>query len=139
SDGGPPAPRARKDLDEAWSLRPVVRRRGDADEPVDDPVAVEEPLEIRVGDEPIAVTMRTPGHDEELAAGFLWSEGIVAEPDEIESAERCREAAQGTVVRVVLAGATLAARRAALDRARRELFLSSSCGLCGKLSIDRVE
>src|SRR2546421_11842053 len=48
-----------------------------------DLVAVEEPLEIRVGGEPVAVTMRTPGHDEELAAGFLFGEGLIGEPPEI--------------------------------------------------------
>ena len=106
---------------------------------MDDPVVVEEPLELRVEDEPLAVTMRTPGNDEELAAGFCLTEGIIREADELEHVERCVEAASGNLVRVRLAGPASEERRRRVERARRELYLSSSCGLCGKLSIDRVE
>jgi len=101
----------------------------------DDRVAIEEPLEIRVGDQAIAVTMRTPGHDDELAAGFCFTEGIATDADQIESVEPCVEADYGNVVVVRLIDA--AADRIAA--ARRELFVSSSCGLCGKQSLDRVE
>ena len=54
-----------------------------------DAVAVEEPVEIRVEGEPLAVTMRTPGHDPELAAGFCLTEGVIDHPDELERAEPC--------------------------------------------------
>src|SRR6184192_3202600 len=84
-----------------------------------DQVAVEEPLEIRIGGEPIAVTMRTPGHDEELALGFCVSEGIPATaaappPD--------------------LAANVVDVEAGAFDRSRvqRSFYTSSSCGVCGK-------
>ena len=75
-----------KDLTLLPGLRSVrVRRRGRSLE--DDLVAVEEPLEIRVDGKPLVVTMRTPGHDEELAAGFLWAEGVVTRPGQITALE----------------------------------------------------
>lgn len=103
-----------------------------------DRVTVEEPLEIRVGAETLAVTMRTPGHDFDLAAGWLVSEGIVHAPDEIVRMEHCREIRspeeEGNVV-VVRTTAPAAGRT---DRARRLLLTSSSCGLCGKGSIESL-
>src|ERR671931_1843284 len=64
----------------------IIRRKRDGDlEYLPDELTIEEPLEIRVGRKPIATTMRTPGHDEELAAGFLLSEGIVRHRDQITS------------------------------------------------------
>jgi FdhD protein len=104
----------------------------------EDRVVVEEPLEIRVGAETLAVTMRTPGHDFELAAGWLVAEGIVHQPDEIVRMEHCREVRspeeEGNVVivRATVAAGTL------LDRARRLIVTTSSCGLCGKGSIEAV-
>lgn len=121
------------------ATRPVTRysERGCADE--HDRLAVEEPLEIRLGGEPLAVTMRTPGHDLELAAGFCWTEGLIRDPDELEAVEPCSEATQGNVVIVRLTEEAMANRSAALAGARRELYLSSSCGLCGKQTLDRIE
>ena len=90
-----------------------------------DTVAVEEPLEIRIGGEPIAVTMRTPGHDEELALGFCVSEGIpataAAPPPDL-------------VANVVDVEA------GAFDRSRvqRSFYTSSSCGVCGKGALEAV-
>ncbi len=102
-----------------------------------DPVTVEEPLEIRVGGRTLAVTMRTPGNDLELAAGFLVAEGIVSRPDEILRVEHCREVRspeeEGNVVIVRTTAPT-----AALDTARRLTVTTSSCGLCGKGSIESV-
>src|SRR6266536_1219135 len=64
----------------------IIRRKRDGElEYLPDELTIEEPLEIRVGRKPIATTMRTPGHDEELAAGFLLSEGIVRDHDQIAS------------------------------------------------------
>ncbi|MDB5314097.1 MAG: Protein FdhD-like protein [Gemmataceae bacterium] len=103
-----------------------------------DQVAVEEPLEIRVDGEPLAVTMRTPGHDAELAAGFCLTEGVIDDPDDLERAEPCTLAGYGNVVLVSLAGAAREARREQIARARRDLYMSSSCGLCGTLTIDRL-
>jgi FdhD protein len=100
-----------------------------------DVLAVEEPLEIRVEwtDDvrarvaTVAVTMRTPGDDAELAAGFLFSEGIVRDRDRIADIRSCRAGS----IRVVIAGA------ASIDvtRLERHSYTSSSCGLCGKTSL----
>jgi FdhD protein len=90
-----------------------------------DAVAVEEPLEIRIGGEPIAVTMRTPGHDEELALGFCVSEGIPA---------------TAAAPPADLAANTIEVEAAAFDRARvqRSFYTSSSCGVCGKGALQAV-
>jgi len=91
----------------------------------DDVVAVEEPLEIRIGGEPVAVTMRTPGHDEELALGFCVTEGLTPVsarvPDD-------------------LAANTVDVDAGGLDpeRLRRNFYTSSSCGVCGKGAIEAV-
>ena len=91
-----------------------------------DLVAVEEPLEIRIGGEPVAVTMRTPGHDEELALGFCVTEGLepvaARVPDD-------------------LAANTLEVEATGFDpeRLRRHFYTSSSCGVCGKGAIEAVE
>jgi FdhD protein len=102
----------------------------------DDWVAVEEPLEIRVGGESLAVVMRTPGHDLELVAGFALTEGIVAGFDGIGGLAHCRDAGGGetNIVDVRLAG------EARLDpaRFRRNLMTSAACGLCGRASIEAL-
>ncbi len=129
--------------------RPVQRFVNGEVETTDDLLAGEEPLEIRIGDQPLAVTMRTPGapgstpgqpgQDDELAAGFCLTEGVIAHPDDLESVTPCSAAEHGNVVVVQLSAEALDRRQAAIARARRELYLSSSCGLCGKQSIDRLE
>jgi FdhD protein len=90
-----------------------------------DEVAVEEPLEIRVNGEAVAVTMRTPGHDEELALGFLLSEGI---------------APSGAAVPPDLAANTVDASVDSFDPevVRRNFYTSSSCGVCGKGALEAV-
>jgi FdhD protein len=103
----------------------------------EDYLAAEEPLEIRVGEHPLSVTMRTPGHDLELTAGFLFTEGIVERRGQIlELEENAGEnpANRGNVVRAKLAP------EATPDFAkmRRHFFAASSCGICGKASIDAV-
>lgn len=103
----------------------------------EDYLAAEEPLEIRVGDEPLSVTMRTPGHDLELAAGFLFTEGLVTNRTQIVSLEPLiedGEASRGNVVRAALAPESAPD----LERMRRHFFAASSCGICGKASIDSV-
>lgn len=109
-----------------------------------DYLAAEEPLEIRVGVHPLTVTMRTPGHDLELAAGFLFTEGLVstheeilnlAIPDEDPGGDGSNAVAdRGNVVRAELA--TSAAFDA--EKMRRHFFAASSCGICGKASIDAI-
>ncbi len=101
-------------------------------------LAVEEPLEIRIDGEPLAVTMRTPGHDADLAAGFCFTEGIVDDPDDLIRVEPCNLADYGNVVDVILTSTAREARRTQIERARREFYLSSSCGLCGTQSLDRL-
>src|SRR5689334_24670419 len=93
-----------------------------------DALAVEEPLEIRVGEKNIAVTMRTPGDDFDLAVGFLVTEGVIGEGD----VESIRHWGSPNVVRVALRdGVELDASK--LDR---HFYTTSSCGICGKTSID---
>ncbi len=115
----------------------VLAWNGEEWRTVDDRLAAEEPLEIRVEGEPMAVVMRTPGHDLELVAGFLVTEGVIDGPDDLVAMAHIDDPSdpQGNTVDVVLAGGVPAGRR---DRARRELFASSSCGVCGKASIERV-
>jgi FdhD protein len=102
-------------------MHALVEHDGVADE-----VAVEEPLEIRAGGEPLAVTMRTPGHDEELALGFLFGEGLI---------DGARAAGPP---------ADLAANAVEVDAAllrtpsRRSFYTSSSCGVCGKGALEEV-
>jgi len=102
-----------------------------------DDLAAEEPLEIRVNGRPLTVTMRTPGHDFELATGFLFSEGIVESPAQIGA---IREAAEtkiterGNIVEVELAPDV----KLDLESSARSFFAASSCGICGKSSIESV-
>lgn len=105
----------------------------------DDDVAVEEPLEIRVAGRGLAVTMRTPGHDRELAAGFLLTEGVVRSAEELLDVYGCRElpkGQEGNVVEAVLGAA--ARERFDPERLTRHVFTASSCGLCGKATIDAL-
>jgi FdhD protein len=101
-----------------------------------DTVAAEEPLEIRVNGRPIAVTMRTPGDDFDLVAGFLWTEGILAAPDDIVAMRFCSSEAPNTYNVVDVDLASVAAARAA--DLTRNFYTTSSCGVCGKASIDAV-
>jgi FdhD protein len=114
----------------------MLHIREGAEEGRVDFVTVEEPLEIRLGRETLAVTMRTPGSDFELAAGFLCAEGLVRDPAEILRMEHCKEVASPEEEGNVLLVHT--AEPVALDRARRLHLTTSSCGLCGKGSIESV-
>lgn len=119
------------------AVRPIQQLRDGSNRSVDDELVVEEPLEIRLGDDPIAVVMRTPGHDMELAVGFLFGEGILRDPDDLLAIEYCTDVtaeAAGNVVRV----RAPAADREAASKARRDVYASSSCGLCGKTTLDAV-
>ena len=110
-------------------------------EPVERPdtLAVEEPLEIRVGGRPLAVTMRTPGADWDLAAGFLVSEGVVSATEELAAMRYCAGATAEGVNTYNVLDLSLAPGVAAPDPSlERAFYTSSSCGLCGKASIDAV-
>lgn len=103
----------------------------------EDYLAAEEPLEIRVGKDPLSVTMRTPGHDLELAAGFLFTEGLVQQRAQIitlDEEPRDGEENRGNIVRVELAPESTPD----FEKMRRHFFAASSCGICGKASIDSV-
>jgi len=101
---------------------------------VRDELVVEEPLEIQVDTQPVVVTMRTPGHDDELAAGFLLSEGLIRRREDIlKIAPHLRNTA-GNVLDVFLAGHV----EVDFQSLTRHVFVSSSCGLCGKATIDSV-
>lgn len=102
----------------------------------EDYLAAEEPLEIRVGNEPLSVTMRTPGHDVELAVGFLFTEGLIESRGQIADikTELPADTQPGNVVRVDLSPDV----SLDMEKNRRNFFAASSCGICGKASIDAV-
>jgi len=104
-----------------------------------DALAGEEPLEIRVLGRSLAVTMRTPGDDFDLAAGFLVSEGVISRSRELTTMRYCAGAGDDGVNRYNVLDLTLAPDVAAPDQSvARAFFTTSSCGLCGKASIDAV-
>ncbi|HEY7040263.1 MAG TPA: formate dehydrogenase accessory sulfurtransferase FdhD [Methylomirabilota bacterium] len=116
----------------------MVKVRDHAAALVSDQLAVEEPLEIRLGGMAFSVTMRTPGHDQDLVAGLLYSEGLIRDADNLDLIAHYRGADRdtdpGNVVNVLLKGDMQAAR----ERLRRSLVTSSACGVCGKVTIDSI-
>jgi len=112
-----------------WDDGKLVRKQ--------DYLAAEEPLEIRIGNEPLSVTMRTPGHDLELAAGFLLTEGLVTKRAQIASLDG--EISDGGETQANVVRAVLAPEVAPdFEKMRRHFFAASSCGICGKASIASV-
>lgn len=121
----------------------LVERMQDARRsiPARDVLAVEEPLEIRLETnlhgrptgKTISVTMRTPGHDAELAVGFLFTEGIIRDRADVEDVGQC--GVYGNVVRIRLAPTA----HVDLARLDRHFYTTSSCGVCGKTSIDALQ
>jgi FdhD protein len=116
----------------------VVRLRGLERTQDSDCLVVEEPLELQVNGVSLSVTMRTPGHDEELALGFLLTEGIVERASDVASVRHCTEVtapeAEGNLLRVVLREGVAPP----LEQLRRHVFASSSCGICGKATIEQA-
>lgn len=115
-------------------MREIVRYTSSGAETITDELVGEAPVEFRLGDVPIAVLMRTPGMDEHLALGFALTEGIVLNPAEVASVRLVEGSAEGDRYDIVLADGV------AVDpeQFRRNLYTSSSCGVCGKASIDAV-
>lgn len=124
----------------------IVLGAGSVVEARPDVLAVEEPLEIRVAGAPLSVTMRTPGHDVELAAGFLVSEGVIGAGEEFRSAIHCGGPGSGSgagsasentynVLDVALAAGV---ELPSTDLARN-FYTTSSCGVCGTASIDAIQ
>src|SRR5450631_3454317 len=105
----------------------------------EDVLAVEEPLEIRVGGRSLVVTMRTPGHDFDLAAGFLVSEGVITRGEHFSTARYCAGVNDDGQNTYNILDVTLAPGVAPPDPSlERSFYTTSSCGLCGKASIDAV-
>jgi FdhD protein len=117
----------------------VAKMRGNLRETVEDSVAIEEPLEIRLGYEDggkrrtrsVSITMRTPGDDVDLATGFLYTESIVRSPDDILIVKPCDG---DNTVRVELEDGV----DVDVARLQRHFYTSSSCGVCGKTSLDAL-
>lgn len=121
-------------MDPRTTTRLVTRRRGEQSETVDDSLVVEAPLEIGIEGTAIAVVMRTPGDDENLVRGFALTESVVLRPAEIRAVERIGGDADDARWTIRLAaGVTVDP-----ERFRRNLYATSSCGVCGKASIDAV-
>ncbi|HEY9180880.1 MAG TPA: formate dehydrogenase accessory sulfurtransferase FdhD [Candidatus Baltobacteraceae bacterium] len=121
----------------------VVAYDGDAAREIVDDLATEEPLEIRLlaGSETqsVAVTMRTPGNDFELAAGFLYSEGVVREAREIAGISYCIDPQIDAQQRYNIVNVQLTAAGAPpLERLERHFTMNSACGVCGKATIDAL-
>ncbi|MEM6314593.1 MAG: formate dehydrogenase accessory sulfurtransferase FdhD, partial [Planctomycetota bacterium] len=112
---------------------------GEPTRSVSDVLAAEEPMEIRIRGRSISVTMRTPApgtrEDEELAAGFLLTEGLIRNAADIHRIEHCRSSENDNVVHVIPSPDV----PIDLTRLTRHVFASSSCGLCGKASIESVQ
>ena len=102
-----------------------------------DTVVAEEPLEIRVGGEAISVTMRTPGHDFELVAGFLVTEGIISSVEHIRTQRYCAGATDEGVNTYNVVDVSVTVPVVPRDVAR-SFYTTSSCGICGKASIDAI-
>lgn len=102
-----------------------------------DELATEEPLEIRVGARSLSVTMRTPGHDFDLALGFLFTEGIIRSKEEVASTKYCvgATAAEANVLQLELKPEVTLD----WDKLQRNFYTTSSCGVCGKSSIDSIQ
>src|SRR5271163_879519 len=113
----------------------ILRWDGESAQEHDDDLAEEEPLEIRVRGRAVSVTMRTPGQDAELAAGFLLTEGIIRGPRDVLGIEHCDRNENGNVLNVLLAPEV----PVDFERLTRHVFASSSCGLCGKATIESVQ
>jgi len=109
---------------------PVQRFGSAARAEQQDLLAVEEPLQIRIGERNLSITMRTPGHDAELTAGFLFTEGIVTRREDIEKIACARNVAVVTLA----AGVELDP-----EKLQRNFYMTSSCGVCGKASIEALE
>ena len=112
----------------------ILRWDGECVRRLRDELAGEEPLEIRVRGRAVSVTMRTPGHDDELALGFLLTEGIIRAPRDVLRVEPCGRNEEGNLLNVALAPEV----PVDFERLTRHVFASSSCGLCGKATIDAV-
>jgi FdhD protein len=102
---------------------------------IDDDVVIEEPLEVRVNGDSLSVTMRTPGNDFDLAVGLLWTEGVIRSREEIGTIAYCPDEEQPELKNIVNVTLVDAERR--IESSRR-MWSNSSCGLCGKATLDAI-
>ncbi len=124
-----------------WKISSVIRSEAN------DALAVEEPLEIRLLFGPvtnkekksISVTMRTPGNDAELALGFLFTEGIISGMDQVESIQPLQTIFQNQLIENIILVALPPSTKVDLSKLERHFYTSSSCGVCGKTSIEAVQ
>lgn len=133
-----PDPKHRPQPGDGAVRRAVLRVREGLATTDTDVLAREEPLEIRVNGTPVAVVMRTPGDDEELGLGFLLTERVVDSPAEVVHLRHCTTVPSPEAEDNVLLATLAPGAGGDLDRLRRNLFAASSCGVCGKATIDRV-
>lgn len=109
---------------------PILKVEDHSSRPVQDLLAVEEPLEIRLCGKTVSITMRTPGQDSELALGFLFTEGILRSREQV----RDIQTASNSVTVLLNGGVDVD-----FERLERHFYTSSSCGVCGKVSIDALQ
>jgi FdhD protein len=121
---------------ESIASRPLERHRADAVESADDLVAVEAPLELRIDGRALAITLRTPGHDRELALGFLAAEGLIAATADVVAVELAAAACadEPDVADVRLAPGV----RVDWSRLERHFAATSACGLCGRAHLESL-
>tara|TARA_B000000565_G_scaffold251988_1_gene226441 strand:+ start:9127 stop:9960 length:834 start_codon:yes stop_codon:yes gene_type:complete len=117
----------------------IIKHREGQSKSTDDFVAIEEPLEIRIENKSIAIVMRTPGHDQELTAGFLLSEGAIKSLKDIFEISECINQSTnnnetGNYVDVILTNSS----NFNFEQLTRHVFTSSSCGVCGKATVESV-
>lgn len=119
--------------------KPVTRWRNSQPLPDDDCLVVEEPLEIRVGGQSLVVVMRTPGHDFDLAAGFLYTEGLITSSDDIGAIAYCEDVEQANLQNVINVHLTNGQVLEKQEGWQRNFHANASCGLCGKMTIESVK
>jgi len=125
-------------MSEAVKQHRALKWRAGAVRTENESLAIEEPLEIRLGGRRFTLTMRTPGHDEELAAGFLLAEGFIEAREEVGEIRRLRDARghpEPNAIDIVLKVEAAGLR----ERLQRNFTVSSSCGVCGKTSIEALQ
>src|SRR5690349_702612 len=119
--------------------RPVLRLSEDGSRRRQDALAAEEPLELRVGGKALAVTMRTPGHDVELAHGFLLTEGVIGAAEDVSTARYCDSVDDTGANTYNVLDVALAPGVPPPDAGvERNFYTTSSCGVCGKAALDAV-
>ena len=119
----------------------VIRWRNSHPSPAEDSLVVEEPLEIRVGGQSLIVVMRTPGYDFDLAAGFLYTEGLITSSDDIGTIAYCEDEDIESpdlqnIINVHLTNGQVLEEQ---EGWQRNFHANASCGLCGKMTIESVK